>query len=84
MTKHKQGNGLLFISSKGYFLNLLLCHRIITLYQILHDYIHAKSGQGGGLKLQYIRTETESVIGWVGDCEWKFCRTNLSLDYSAF
>jgi len=65
MTKLKQGNGLLYFTSQDCFLNLLLCHRITTLYQILHDYIHAKSGQGGGLKLQYIRTETESVIGWV-------------------
>jgi hypothetical protein len=71
MTTLKQGNGLLYFTSQGYCLNLLLCHRITTLYQILHDYIHAKSGQGGGLKLQYIRTETESVIGWVGGCEWE-------------
>lgn len=39
--------------------------RIITLYQILHDAIHAKSGQEETLKLQYIRTEKESVMGWV-------------------
>jgi vacuolar fusion protein MON1 len=39
--------------------------RLITLYQILHDAIHAKSGQQGTLKLQYIRTERESVMGWV-------------------
>ena len=39
--------------------------RLITLYQILHDGIHAKSGQEGTLKLQYIRTERESVMGWV-------------------
>lgn len=37
----------------------------MTLYQILHDAIHAKSGQEGPLKLQYIRTERESVMGWV-------------------
>ena len=42
--------------------------RIITLYQILHDAIHAKSGQEGPLKLQYIRTERESVMGWVSRC----------------
>jgi hypothetical protein len=35
------------------------------LYQILHDAIHAKSGQEETLKLQYIRTEKESVMGWV-------------------
>lgn len=40
-------------------------HRLITLYQILHDAIHAKSGQESTLKLQYIRTERESVLGWV-------------------
>jgi hypothetical protein len=39
--------------------------RLITLYQTLHDAIHAKSGQEGPLKLQYIRTEKESVMGWV-------------------
>ncbi len=39
--------------------------RITTLYQILYDSIHAKSGQEAGLKLQYIRTDTESVMGWV-------------------
>ncbi|KAH8104565.1 trafficking protein Mon1-domain-containing protein [Cristinia sonorae] len=39
--------------------------RLITLYQILHDNIHAKSGQESTLKLQYIRTEHESVMGWI-------------------
>lgn len=39
--------------------------RLITLYQTLHDSIHAKSGQSQLLKLQYIRTDTESVMGWV-------------------
>ncbi|KAI0074029.1 DUF254-domain-containing protein [Panus rudis PR-1116 ss-1] len=39
--------------------------RLITLYQTLHDAIHAKSGQEGTLKLQYIRTERESVMGWI-------------------
>lgn len=39
--------------------------RIITLYQTLHDSIHAKSGQSELLKLQYIRTDTESVMGWI-------------------
>ncbi|KAF8527468.1 DUF254-domain-containing protein [Hysterangium stoloniferum] len=40
-------------------------HRLITLYQTVHDAIHAKSGQGGPLKLQYIRTEKEAVMGWI-------------------
>ncbi|KAK7690019.1 hypothetical protein QCA50_006663 [Cerrena zonata] len=39
--------------------------RLVTLYQTLHDAIHAKSGQGSTLKLQYIRTERESVMGWI-------------------
>ena len=39
--------------------------RLMTLYQILHDNIHAKSGQDLPLKLQYIRTEKEGVMGWV-------------------
>lgn len=39
--------------------------RLITIYQTVHDAIHAKSGQGITLKLQYIRTEKEAVLGWV-------------------
>ena len=39
--------------------------RLITLYQTMHDNIHAKSGQDLPLKLQYIRTEKEAVMGWV-------------------
>ncbi|KIY72503.1 DUF254-domain-containing protein [Cylindrobasidium torrendii FP15055 ss-10] len=39
--------------------------RLVTLYQILHDGIHAKSGQSEPLKLQYIRTEKECVMGWI-------------------
>lgn len=39
--------------------------RLITMYQRIHDAIHAKSGQEGPLKLQYMRTEHESVMGWV-------------------
>ncbi|TFK40673.1 trafficking protein Mon1-domain-containing protein [Crucibulum laeve] len=39
--------------------------RLTTMYQTLHDAIHAKSGQEGTLKLQYIRTDTESVMGWI-------------------
>jgi hypothetical protein len=31
----------------------------------MHDCIHAKSGQDLPLKLQYIRTEKEAVMGWV-------------------
>ncbi|KAJ6508533.1 vacuolar fusion protein MON1 [Mycena sanguinolenta] len=39
--------------------------RLTTLYQIIHDAIHAKSGQDATLKLQYIRSEKESVMGWI-------------------
>ncbi|KAF8798825.1 DUF254-domain-containing protein [Phlegmacium glaucopus] len=39
--------------------------RISTLYHILHDSIHGRSGQEAGLKLQYIRTNDESVMGWI-------------------
>ncbi|KAJ3557656.1 hypothetical protein NM688_g1358 [Phlebia brevispora] len=39
--------------------------RLITLYQTLHDNIHAKSGQESTLKLQYLRTERESLMGWI-------------------
>lgn len=39
--------------------------RLITLYQTLYDAIHAKSGQESTLKLQYIKTSQEAVMGWV-------------------
>lgn len=39
--------------------------RLVTLYQVVHDNIHARSGQKGPLKLQYVRTEREAVMGWV-------------------
>jgi hypothetical protein len=39
--------------------------RVVTLYQRLHDAVHARSGQAGGLKLMYVRTDKESVMGWV-------------------
>ncbi|KAL0581169.1 Vacuolar fusion protein mon1 [Marasmius crinis-equi] len=39
--------------------------RITTLYQLLHDAVHAKSGQEETLKLQFIRTEKECVMGWI-------------------
>ncbi|KAG8899145.1 Vacuolar fusion protein mon1 [Tulasnella sp. 403] len=40
--------------------------RLITLYQIIHDAMHAKSGQPGGpLKLQFIRTHQECILGWI-------------------
>ncbi|KAJ3757042.1 trafficking protein Mon1-domain-containing protein [Lentinula raphanica] len=46
--------------------------RIITLYQLVHDAIHAKGmstlekGEAKeGLKLQYLKTDTEAVLGWM-------------------
>jgi len=41
--------------------------RVITLYQTIHDAIHTKSGQGAkeALKLQYIKTENDCVMGWI-------------------
>nr|AHC00625.1 sand family protein [Ganoderma lucidum] len=39
--------------------------RLITLYQTLYDAIHAKSGQESTLKLQYIKTTQEAVMGWI-------------------
>lgn len=49
-----------------YMTNLLNSFdRLITMYQVVYDAIHAKSGQSGPLKLQYIRTKQEIVMGWV-------------------
>lgn len=49
-----------------YLSNLLIqFYRIITMYQLVYDAIHAKSGQSGPLKLQYMRTKKEIVMGWV-------------------
>ena len=39
--------------------------RLFNLYRVVWDAIHAKSGQECTLKLQYVRTETVSVMGWV-------------------
>ncbi|KAF8442896.1 DUF254-domain-containing protein [Boletus edulis BED1] len=39
--------------------------RLITMYQVVYDTIHAKSSQSGPLKLQYIRTQKEIVMGWI-------------------
>ncbi|KAI0699310.1 trafficking protein Mon1-domain-containing protein [Cerioporus squamosus] len=39
--------------------------RLITLYQTIFDSIHAKSGQERTLKLQYLRTSQECVMGWI-------------------
>lgn len=57
-----------------------LAGRLTTLYQTLHDAIHAKSGQEATLKLQYIRSEKESVMGWVCNvsCETPFRQTDAS------
>ncbi|QRW00684.1 trafficking protein MON1 [Ceratobasidium sp. AG-Ba] len=40
--------------------------RLVTLYQTIHDALHAKSGQQTGpTKLQLIKTDTECVMGWI-------------------
>ncbi|KAF9645158.1 DUF254-domain-containing protein [Thelephora ganbajun] len=39
--------------------------RLITLYQLVHDALHGKSGQEKTLKLQYLRTDKEGVLGWI-------------------
>ena len=59
------GIGRLRSACYCFLLKKSVCDRLITLYQTLYDNIHAKSGQGSTLKLQYIRTEKESVLGWV-------------------
>jgi hypothetical protein len=46
-------------------LNAIPTKRLVTLYQTIHDALHAKSGQPSGpIKLQLIRTDTECVMGW--------------------
>ena len=37
----------------------------MNLYHTVYDAIHAKSGQECTLKLQYIKTDKEAVMGWV-------------------
>lgn len=39
--------------------------RLVTLYQQLHDSVHARSGQSSPLRLVYIRTDKEAVLAWV-------------------
>ncbi|WVR04506.1 hypothetical protein IAU60_001510 [Kwoniella sp. DSM 27419] len=38
--------------------------RLITLYQKLHDAVHARSGQAVPLKLVYMKTEHEACLAW--------------------
>lgn len=52
---------------------------MITLYQLIHDSLHGKSGQEKTLKLQYLRTDKEGVLGWV--CTF-FYRQGDSLTFS--
>ncbi|KLO16737.1 DUF254-domain-containing protein [Schizopora paradoxa] len=49
------------------YVGLAARRRVITLYQTIHDAIHAKSGQGAkeALKLQYIKTDKDCVMGWI-------------------
>ncbi|KAG8837803.1 Vacuolar fusion protein mon1 [Serendipita sp. 411] len=39
--------------------------KLLNLYRVVWDAIHAKSGQECTLKLQYLRTDTVSVMGWI-------------------
>lgn len=51
---------------RSFGLRLTVLGRVVTLYQIVHDALHARSGQEQGpLKLQCIRTERETIMGWV-------------------
>jgi vacuolar fusion protein MON1 len=66
MTATRHDGGLLFYSLFEEVGSIvLLLYRLITLYQIVHDNIHAKSGQESTLKLQYLKTDKESVMGWI-------------------
>ncbi|WWC59421.1 uncharacterized protein I303_101977 [Kwoniella dejecticola CBS 10117] len=39
--------------------------RLITMYQKLHDVVHARSGQNQTYKLVYMRTEHEACLAWL-------------------
>ncbi|ORX34517.1 vacuolar fusion protein MON1 [Kockovaella imperatae] len=39
--------------------------RLITLYQHLHDSLHAKAGQAEPLRLVYVKTQHEACLGWM-------------------
>lgn len=41
--------------------------RLITTYQKIYDAIHARSGQAVPVKQIYIKTDTESCLGWVSN-----------------
>jgi len=40
---------------------------LLTLYQQLHDTVHARSGQTAPLRLVYMKTEHEAVLAWVSE-----------------
>jgi hypothetical protein len=70
------------------FRSKVLCStRLVTLYQTIHDALHAKSGQAGGpVKLQLIRTDNECVMGWVSlptACYEPSDETYVYLDHAA-
>lgn len=67
MIKLKNSDGTYSCICEAGLRSLIGCvASLITLYQILHDELHAKSGQViGPLKLQYIQTEKECIMGWV-------------------
>ena len=62
-TQEAQERELLFLSVC--FSQLSLQISLVALYQLVYDAMHAKSGQAGPLKLQFMRTEHESIVGWV-------------------
>ena len=59
---------------------------MVTLYQLVHDALHGKSGQAKSLKLQYLRTDKESVLGWVRTFSYRQegSHTFSDLDNSTF
>ena len=40
-------------------------NRLVTLYQQLHDAVHARSGQSTPLPLVYVKTEHEACLAWM-------------------
>lgn len=56
------------ISASSSYAPTDLC-RLITNYHILHDGVHARSGQSAPLKLMYFRTDQEAYLAWVS----QFC-----------
>ncbi len=48
------------------------------MYQLVQDALHARSGQPGGpLKLQFIQTDTECILGWVSQITQTYLVGNM-------